>query len=184
MGFPGGSAGKPPTYSAGDLGSIPGLGRSPREGKGYPLQCSHLENFSKCYLKLIHNSMNWTALVLILAVNEIPEGFGGMPAFSVISKLGGKHWEKHLYLFLIFDKNSHISVSKYMCKRCGFNPWVKKIPWRRAWQSTPVFLLRQSNGPGRLSRLQPMESRSWTQLKQLSTRANIRDSRSVVFISL
>ena len=24
-------------------------------------------------------------------------------------------------------------------KRCGFNPWVQKIPWRRAWQPTPVF---------------------------------------------
>ena len=26
------------------------------------------------------------------------------------------------------------------CKRCGFNPWVRKIPWRRAWQPTPGFL--------------------------------------------
>ena len=26
------------------------------------------------------------------------------------------------------------------CKRCGFNPWVRKIPWRRKWQPTPVFL--------------------------------------------
>ena len=25
------------------------------------------------------------------------------------------------------------------CKRCGFDPWVGKIPWRRAWQPTPVF---------------------------------------------
>ena len=25
-------------------------------------------------------------------------------------------------------------------KRCGFDPWVGKIPWRRAWQPTPVFL--------------------------------------------
>ena len=32
------------TYNAGDLGSIPGLGRSPGEGKGYPLQYSGLEN--------------------------------------------------------------------------------------------------------------------------------------------
>ena len=26
------------------------------------------------------------------------------------------------------------------CKRCGFNSWVRKIPWRRKWQPTPVFL--------------------------------------------
>ena len=39
-GFPCGSAGKESTCSAGDLGLIPGLGRSPGEGKGYPLQYS------------------------------------------------------------------------------------------------------------------------------------------------
>ena len=27
-------------------------------------------------------------------------------------------------------------------QRCGFNPWVGKIPWRRKWQHTPVFLLK------------------------------------------
>ena len=43
-GFPGGSAGKESTCNVGDLGSIPGLGRSPREGNGYPLQYSSLEN--------------------------------------------------------------------------------------------------------------------------------------------
>ena len=40
LGFPGGSAGKESARNAGDLGSIPGLGRSPGGGKGYPLQYS------------------------------------------------------------------------------------------------------------------------------------------------
>ena len=44
LGFPGGSAGKESACNVGDLGSIPGLGRSPEEGKGYPLQYSGLEN--------------------------------------------------------------------------------------------------------------------------------------------
>ena len=39
-GFPGGSASKESTCNAGNLGSIPGLGRSAEEGKGYPVQCS------------------------------------------------------------------------------------------------------------------------------------------------
>ena len=30
-------------------------------------------------------------------------------------------------------------------KRCGFNPWVGKIPWRRAWQPTPIFLPGKSH---------------------------------------
>ena len=44
LGFPCGSAGKESACSVGDLGSIPGLGKSPGEGKGYPLQYSGLEN--------------------------------------------------------------------------------------------------------------------------------------------
>ena len=44
MGFPGGSDGKESLAITGDLGSIPGLGRFPGEGKGYPLQYSGLEN--------------------------------------------------------------------------------------------------------------------------------------------
>ena len=42
--FPGGSVGRESTCNVGDLGSIPGLGRSPGEGNGYPLQYSGLEN--------------------------------------------------------------------------------------------------------------------------------------------
>ena len=43
-GLPGGSAGKESACNFGDLGAIPGLGRAPGEGKGYPLQYSDLEN--------------------------------------------------------------------------------------------------------------------------------------------
>ena len=32
------------------------------------------------------------------------------------------------------------------CKRRGFNPWVGKIPWRKAWQPTPAFLPGESHG--------------------------------------
>ena len=43
-GFPGGSGRKAPACNAGDLGSIPGFGRSPGEGNGNPVQYSCLEN--------------------------------------------------------------------------------------------------------------------------------------------
>ena len=43
-GFPGDTSGKEPTCNSGDPGSIPGLGKSPGEGNGYPLQYSRLEN--------------------------------------------------------------------------------------------------------------------------------------------
>ena len=44
MGFPGGSEGKESACSAGDPGSVPGLGRSPGEGNDNPLQYSCMEN--------------------------------------------------------------------------------------------------------------------------------------------
>ena len=48
LGFSGGSAGKESACNVGDLGSIPGLGRSPGEEKGYPLQDFGLENSMDC----------------------------------------------------------------------------------------------------------------------------------------
>ena len=54
LGFLGGSAGKESVCNAGDLGSIPGLGGSPGEEKGYQLQYSGLENSMDC---IVHGVM-------------------------------------------------------------------------------------------------------------------------------
>ena len=60
MVFPCGSAGKEFACSVRDLGSIPGLGRSPEEGKGYPLQYSGLDNSMDF---LVHGvAKSWTRL--------------------------------------------------------------------------------------------------------------------------
>ena len=55
-GFPRGSADKEPACNAGDLGSIPGLGRSPGEGKGYQLQYSGLGNSMDCVVRGVTKS--------------------------------------------------------------------------------------------------------------------------------
>ena len=60
MGFPCGSAGKEFAHNVGDLGSIPGLGRSSGEGKGYPLRYSGLENSMDSVVLGIAKS--WTRL--------------------------------------------------------------------------------------------------------------------------
>ena len=62
MGFPGGSADKESACSAGDLHLIPGSGRSPGEGKGYPLQYSGLENST--------DREAWQAMVDGIAKNQ------------------------------------------------------------------------------------------------------------------
>ena len=56
FGLPCGSAGKESACNAGDLGSIPELGRSPGEGKGYPPQYSGLENSMDCIVHGITKS--------------------------------------------------------------------------------------------------------------------------------
>ena len=53
LGFPWGSAGNESTCSAGDLGLIPGLGRSAGEGNSYPLQYSDLENSMDCIVQTV-----------------------------------------------------------------------------------------------------------------------------------
>ena len=56
FGFPCSSAGKESTFYVGDLGSVPGLGRSPGEGNGYPLWYSGLENSMDCTVRGITKS--------------------------------------------------------------------------------------------------------------------------------
>ena len=84
MGFPCGSAGKEYTRNAGDLGSIPGWGRSPGEGKGYPLQYSGMEN-SMHYI--VHGvTKSWTPLSdfhftsLHFTVGQLPRSMTQLPS--------------------------------------------------------------------------------------------------------
>ena len=55
-------------------------------------------------------------------------------------------------------------------ERHGFNPWVRKIPWRRAWQPTPVFFRGESHRQRTLAGYSP-QSHKQTILKQFSTHA-------------
>ena len=64
LGFPCGSAGKESVCNVRDLGSIPELGRSPGEGKGYPLWYSLLENSMDCLSPIIE--INVGCLILSL----------------------------------------------------------------------------------------------------------------------
>ena len=72
MGFPYGSTGKESTCNAGDLGSIPGLGRSPGEGNSRPLQYSGLENSTACIVHGVAKSRDMTErLSLSQAIRDV-----------------------------------------------------------------------------------------------------------------
>ena len=59
LGFPCDSAGKESACNVGDLDLMPGLWRSPEEGKGYPLQHSGLENSMHCIVHRVAKSWTW-----------------------------------------------------------------------------------------------------------------------------
>ena len=58
------------------------------------------------------------------------------------------------------------------CKRHRFDPWVRKIPWRRAWQPTPIFLSGESQGLRSLVGYSPQGHTEADTTKLLSTQAH------------
>ena len=84
LGFPGGSAGKESACNTGDPGSIPGLGRSPGDGNGYPLQYSYLENSmdrGAWWATILGVAKSWTRLNVL----NVTEHFSVQFRCSIVS---------------------------------------------------------------------------------------------------
>ena len=155
--FPCGSAGKESTCNAGDLGSIPGLGRSPGEANGNLLQYPCLEN-------LMDRGAWWAA------VHGVTESWAWLSA----NTLRNHHTVLHSDC-----ANLH---SYQQCRRCGFNCWVGKIPWRRKWQPTPVFLPGKSHGQRSLAGYRPWgqkESDMTWQLNNIMCNSILKSERKM-----
>ena len=73
-----------------------------------------------------------------------------------------------LYCWIAFHWTSLVTQCKEstcQCRRCGFDPWVGKIPWRKKWQPTPVFLPGQSHEQRSLEGYSPQDGkRIWCNL--------------------
>ena len=86
--------------------------------------------------------------------NEKKIIFTPVPIYHLLfsSSLNQNFWgKKAVYIYLSLDFPVALMVNNLPAntgdvKRCGFNPWVEKIRWRRAWQPTPVFLPGESHG--------------------------------------
>ena len=61
---------------------------------------------------------------------------------------------------------------RLQCRRRGFDPWVGKIPWRRKWLPTPVFLSGESHGQKSLVGCSPWGCRESDTAEPLSTHAH------------
>ena len=60
-----------------------------------------------------------------------------------------------LIFFCASQMAQRVEESTCHCRRCKFNPWVRKIPWRRKWQPTPEFLPGKSHGQRNLAGYSP-----------------------------
>ena len=125
MGFPGGSAGKESTCNVEELGSIPGLGRSPGEGKGYTLQYSGLENSMDYIVHVVTKSCTQLSDFYFL---DFPGGSDGKasclqcrrPGFNPrVGKIPwGKEWQSTP---ILLPGESHGQRSLV-----GYSPWGRK----------------------------------------------------------
>ena len=68
-------------------------------------------------------------------------------AFKVIKNFRLHLWPDLAASLIIFFANAALAT-ELQCRRTKFKPWVRKIPWRRKWQPTPVFLPGKSHGQG------------------------------------
>ena len=157
QGFPGGSAGKEYAYSAGDLGSIPGLGRSPGEGNGYPLQYSDLESSMECIVHGVTKSQTQLSGF----------HFSYLTGFLVISKVG--KWKYH-ELKSMEAKFTGSLTQKHLGRNQFWTGWTN-----HSW-GTPDHCLKlcekhshsQSSGPEEVRGNQIHSESCPTQLRQLS----------------
>ena len=95
MGFYGGSADKESACNAGDLGLIPGLGRSPGEGNGYPLQYSGLENSMDCIVHGVAKSRTWVTFTTLPWCTDLLKPFSYITLMPMTEV--GQEWFPFFY---------------------------------------------------------------------------------------
>ena len=153
LGFPGGLAVKNSPASAEAMGLIPGLGRSPGKENGNPLQYSCLDN-----------SME--------EPGACKESFTPEWLNNKNNQVYSKVIQLFLFLFcrlysISFPRGASGKEPICQCrrhKRHRFNPCVRKIPWKRAWHPTPVFLPRESHRQRNLAGCSPWGRKNQTRL--------------------
>ena len=121
------------------------------EGNGNPLQCSCLEN--------PRDGRAWWA-----AVSGVAQSRTRLKRLRSSSSRA-------------FPGGASGKESTCQCRRCkkpGFDPWVRKIPWNRKWQPTPVFLPGKFHGKRSLVGYSPYGCKESDMTEQLSTHTHKR----------
>ena len=98
-------------------------------------------------------SYYWAMLLRALATSSaIPtsllNNYPYLEALQGYEKCWGSYefYQRHLWIYRSFPGGFSSKESACKSRRCRFDSWVGKIPWRSKWQPTPVFLPRKSHG--------------------------------------
>ena len=159
LGFPCGSAGEESTCNAGDLGLIPGLGRSPGEGKGYPIQYSGLENSLSCTgegngnplqcscLENPRDGAAWWAAVYGVAESDTTEATAAAAATirtlvlasRQIPATGSPEFWPHISIFYRFIKGDLSSQDHLNPEACLSGPSHEpQVEWHQPQDPSPA----------------------------------------------
>ena len=161
--FPGGSAGKESTYNARDLGLIPGLGRYPGEGKGYPLQYFGMENSINC---LVYGAAKSRTRLSNLHFTSLNFTSARQYTFSwYFSSLISK--ERNNCFMLTFNEGfpgGPVVKNALAMQETQVQSLSPEDPWSMKWQATSVFLLGKSPGQKSLVGYNPWGRKSQTRL--------------------
>ena len=68
---------------------------------------------------------------------------------------GRVNWEIGIDIYILLNIKYILYIEKSACNAGDTDPWVRKIPWRRKWQSTPVFLPGKPHGQRSLAVYSP-----------------------------
>ena len=97
----------------------------------------------------------------------------------ILSEVSETEKDKYHMISLIWGFPGGTSGREHTCQcrkheRCGFAPWVRKIPWRRAWQPTPVFLPGEFHGQRSLVGYSPWGRKESDRTEALSTHMHLQ----------
>ena len=142
--FLGGSAGEESACNAGDLGSIPGLGRSPGKGNSYPLQYSGLENSMDCIVHKVTKSWTWLNDFHILNSKWWNCFWSFIVWFAFLSTK--VHASKYVFnnYFIVFQRDKFIwfnfvyILSRFLNEKPTWDIF-KQFLWGPAFMVTPVL---------------------------------------------
>ena len=128
---------------------------------------------SLCWEDSLEEGLTTYSSILAWRIPWIEET-GGLQ--SVESQRAGHNWATFTH-FTLGSSGKEPSCQSRGCKRCEFDPWARKMPWRRAWQLTPVFLPGESHGQRSLTSYGPW-GHNWSDLACMHTGGEFEKSFS------